>query len=101
MITNMFGLVDITKTIMSATSSALRISDAFILASDSFAASNISVSTKPGLMLCVQSEQIINIFALYRAKSCQAQNRNQTLTISKIVLFLLFFSYKNNFNKNY
>lgn len=42
-----------TKTIMSAISSALRTSDAFNLACDILAASNISVSTNPGLMVCV------------------------------------------------
>lgn len=52
-ITNMFGPVDITKAIMSAISSELKISDPLILTCGALAASNISVSTKPGLMLCV------------------------------------------------
>lgn len=40
-----------TKAIMSAISSGLNMSEAFNLAYEYLAASNISVSTKPGLML--------------------------------------------------
>lgn len=49
-----------TKAIMSAISSELSVTDAFNLTCGILAASNISVSTKPGLMLCVQKHNIIS-----------------------------------------
>lgn len=52
-ITKILGPVDMTKTIMSAISSALSVTEEFNFECCILAASKISVSTKPGLMLCM------------------------------------------------